>query len=300
MSKYALVVGINDYTLQGSKSLSFCVADANSIYQMLIAAMGFERENIILLNDNQATRRNILSSLAYLLSNASAGDTVLFTYSGHGGIFPATDSPENTRFYQSIVPYSGDWIYDFRLYEMATEAGFNPNEVNFTCFMDCCHSGGMHPTVTSEQAIQRSVPFRADVLESIRNIQELWPFGICLPDGNNELFPNVSNVQINNNVLVDLDEDENKNFVASAQATLIAACKYYELALEDHIAGHGYLTKALLDLVNSSNFRITYTRLIEELVNRVSQLSGNIQHPTLRGQQARMENIFLEGWNTSV
>ena len=71
-------------------------------------------------------------------------------------------------------------------------------------------------------------------------------------------------------------------------------------SLEDHIAGHGYLTKALLDLVNSSNFRITYTRLIEELVNRVSQLSGNIQHPTLRGQQARMENIFLEGWNTSV
>ncbi|MGV8963284.1 MAG: caspase family protein [Candidatus Saccharimonadaceae bacterium] len=300
MSKYALVVGINDYTLQNSDSLSFCVADANSIYQILIDAMGLERENIILLTDKQATRRNILSSLAYLLSNATLGDTVLFSYSGHGSIFPATDSPENTRFYQSIIPYSGDWIYDFRLYEMAKEAGFNPNEVNFTCFMDTCHSGGMHPTVTSEQAIPRSVPFSIGTAEDIKKVQELWPFGICLPDGVNELFPNVSNAQINNNVLVDLDEDENKNFVASAQATLIAACKYYESALEDPAVGHGLLTKALLDLVNSSNYKITYTNLIEELVKRVSQMSGNIQHPTLRGQQARMGSIFLEGWNTSV
>ncbi|MDD4777177.1 MAG: caspase family protein [Fermentimonas sp.] len=300
MSKYALVVGIDDYSVQGSSSLSFCVADANSIYQMLLAAMGFQAENIILLTNAQATRRNILSSLAYLLSNATVGDTVLFTYAGHGSIFPATTAPDNTRFYQSIIPYSGDWIYDFRLYEMATEAGFNPNEVNFTCFMDCCHSGGLHPTVNSEQSIPRSVPFRADVAESIRNIQELWPFGICLPDDVNELFPNVSNPRLDNNVLIDLDEDENKNFVASAQSTLIAACKYYELAGESIVAGHGYLTKALLDTVNSSNFRISYTSLIDELVHRVGQLSNNEQHPTLRGQLARMSGIFLEGFNTSV
>lgn len=309
MSKYALVIGINNYSLQSQQSanvgigwptLRYCVADANSIYEMLINALGFERENIILLTDTHATRRNILSSLAYLLSNANAGDTVFFSYSGHGGLLPATDAPDNTRFYQSIIPYSGDWIYDFRLHQMATQAGFNPNEVNFTCFMDCCHSGGLHPTVTSEQAIPRSVPFSSDVAEVLQHIREVWPFGICLPDGNNELFPNVSNAQINNNVLIDLDVDENKNFVDSAQAILIAACKYYEVALESNVVCHGFLTKALLELVNSSNFRISYTDLIQELVSRVSVLSNNLQHPTLRGHKARMGNTFLESWNTTV
>lgn len=309
MSKYALVVGINNYTIQSQQSttvglgwpqLNFCVADANDIYQMLISAMGFERENIVLLTDSNATRRNILSALTYLLSNAGVGDTVLFTFSGHGSLLPATDAPDNIRFYQAIIPYSGDWIYDFRLHQMAQQAGFNPEHVNFTCFIDSCHSGGMHPTVTSEQSISRSVPFTSDVAGTLQFIREVWPFGICLPSGVNELFPNVSSPQIDNNVLLDLDVDENKNFIVSAEATLIAACKYYETAGESGSAGHGYLTKALLDLVNSSNFEISYNDLISELVTRVARLSGDKQHPTLRGQQARMGHTFLEGWNTSV
>lgn len=308
MAKYALVVGINDYSIQTQHdpagmswpSLNFCVADADSMYHLLTQAFGFPRENVIILKDNRATRRNILSALTYLFSQTEAGDTVCFTYSGHGDLLPATTAEDNIRFYQAIVPYQGDYIYDFRLHQTIQNAGFDPNEVNFTCFMDSCHSGGMHPTDAIEQAIPRCVPFSADVAGLVQDIQELWPFGICLPDGTNELFPNVSNPQVENGVLVDLDEDPNKTFVSSAQATLIAACKYYEVALEDSTRGHGYLTKALIDLVNSGNFRVSYDELIDELVSRVTGFSNGTQNPTLRGQQGRMDHEFLEGWTTSI
>ena len=310
MTKHALVVGINDYSVQSQHdqqtfgltwpTLSFCTADADSMYHLLIEAFNFPRENVILLKDNQATRRNILSALTYLLANAEVGDVVCFTYSGHGGLLPATTAEDNTRFYEAIIPYQGDWIYDFRMNQIAQQAGFDPNEVNFTTFMDSCHSGGMHQTDSIEQAIPRCVPFRPGVADVLSHVREWWPFGICLPSGTNELFPNVSNPQIEEQVLVDLDEDPNKTFVQSAQATLIAACKYYEVALESRTHGHGYLTKAILDLVNSSNFQITYNDLISELVTRVSGFSNGQQNPTLRGQQARMNHNFLEGWNTSV
>ncbi|WP_452223647.1 caspase family protein [Lacinutrix chionoecetis] len=310
MAKYALVVGINDYSVQSQHSaatvglnwpsLNFCVADADSLYHLLIEALGFPRDNVIILRDAQATRRNILSSITYLFSQADVGDTVFFSFSGHGSLLPATTEPDNTRFYQSIIPYQGDWIYDFRLHEAALNAGFNANEVNFTCFIDSCHSGGMHPTVTSDQAIARSIPFSPGTANVLQHMREVWPFGICMPDGTNELFPNVSNPVIDNHVLVDLDEDPNRTFVASAEATLIAACKYYETAGESSAQGHGYLTKALLDFVNSSNPQVSYNQLIDELVTRVRSYSGDQQNPTLRGQLGRMDHNFLEGWNTSI
>ncbi|WP_372638574.1 caspase domain-containing protein [Fodinibius sp.] len=310
MAKHALVVGINDYTIQSQHSqqvglswptLNFCVADADSMYHLLIEAFGFPRENVILLKDDRATRRNMLSALTYMFSNATAGDTVCFTFSGHGGLLPANTAEDNTRFYQSIIPYQGDWIYDFRLHQAAHQAGFDPNEINFTCFIDSCHSGGMHPSDTAEESIPRSVPFDENTANLLESIREMWPFGMCLPDDTNELFPNVSNPQIDDNqVLIDLEEDPNKTFVDSAQATLIAACKYYEVAREDPARGHGYLTKALIDLVNSSNFRISYNELIDELVTRVTSFSNGNQNPTLRGQQGRMDHPFLEGWTTSI
>lgn len=307
MAKYALVVGINDYSVQsqhdpagmGWNDLHFCTADADSMYHLLTQAFGFPQDHVILLKNSNATRRNILSALTYLFSQTQPGDTVCFSFAGHGDLLPATTAPDNTRFYQAIVPYQGDYIYDFRLQQTALNAGFDPNEVNFTCFMDSCHSGGMHPTDSIEQNI-RCAPFDEAIANMLINIRELWPFGICMPDGTNELFPNVSNPQIENRALVDLDEDPSKTFVESAQATLIAACRYYETAGENSIQGHGFLTKAFMDIVNGGNFQISYNDLIDQLVTRVESFSNGEQHPILRGQQARMDHIFLEEWTTSI
>lgn len=305
MAKHAIIIGIDDYSLQrsgGWGDLNFCKADADAIYQLCTSKFGFSQENIILLKDSRATRRNILSSITYLFNNAMPGDTVLFFYAGHGGLLPASTSSTNTKFYQSIIPYNGDYIYDFRLHQAANNGGFNPHEVNFTCILDSCHSGGMHPTVSIEQAIPRTIPFSDEVAQVLEFVKEIHPFGICLPDGSNELFPNVSNPRVENNILVDLDEDPNKTFVSSAQATLLSACKYYEVAEEHSIIGHGRFTNAILNFANGTNFdpEISYSDLMNILISDVSSATNNRQHPSIRGQQGRMSSPFLAGWNTSM
>jgi hypothetical protein len=275
-----------------------CVRDADSVYHLFIQAFGFEAENVILLKNADATRRNMLSALTYMHANSEPGDVITFFYAGHGGLLPATTSTTNTRFYESIIPYQGDWIYDFQLEEIATAAGFNPNHVNFTLIMDSCHSGGLHQADSIEQNTPRTVPFRPNVASTIQHLQTWWPFGICLPSGSNELLPNTSNVRVENGQLIDLDIDPNKTLVASAKATLISACRYYETAGEN--ASHGFLTQALLDVVNSCPFEITYQALIDRLVTRVQTLSGNTQTPQLLGQLGRSGSTFLAGWRESI
>lgn len=309
MTKYALVVGINDYSVQSRHaetevglqwhSLSYCINDADSVYHLLVHAFDFAEENIILLKDAQAKNSDILSALRYLLTSAVAGDVVCFYYSGHGGILPATTASDNHRFYEAIVPYQGNWIYDFRLQHMANR--LHANEVNFTLLLDCCHSGGMHPIDDVEQQTSpRSVPFSHGVLEVIQHMQTYWPFGICLENGSNELLPNVSDVQIDNGILTHLAEDPNKLFLPSAKGVVFSACNFYETALESSAYQHGYFTQALLDVVNSSNFQISHQELINRLVPRVVTLSNNHQTPRLRGQANRLDQTFLQGWRQSM
>lgn len=300
MTKSALVVGINDYSVQGANNLSYCVNDANSMFHLLRHALDFEEENIILLRNNRATRRNILSALTYLLSNAQPGDTVCFFYAGHGDIMPATSNADNTLYYEGIVPYKGESIMDLDLDTVIRNSGVDLTQINFTLILDSCHSGGIHPTDAIEQSIPRSVPFDPIVRQHIQNIQTLWPIGICLPNGSDQILMNVNQANLENNRLIDLDEDPNKTLVQSARATLIAACKYYELAGESSTYQHGFLSQAFLEIVNSSNFQMSYSDLMDRLVTKVSAISGNTQTPQLRGQLGRASEHFLSGWRSSM
>jgi hypothetical protein len=306
MTKSALVVGIDDYSVQSQHDqarygltwpvLSCCAADADSMYHLLQHAFGFPAGNIILLKNDAASRRNILSALRYLLGNAAAGDVVGFTYSGHGGLLPATTAPDETRFHEAIIPYEGDWIPDVRLDQLA--AGLPAEAVNFTAVLDSCHSGGMHPGDQPEQAVPRSVPFRPEVAQVVEHLKTWWPFGICLPDGSDALIPNVENVKLVDGVL-SLDETPGKDQLAGARAVLIAASQYWETAGESAGLGHGFLTQAFLDVVNSSDFMITHQDLIDQLTPRVKVLSGDTQTPRLRGLPGRLTQQFLQPWGSN-
>ncbi len=300
MTKSALVVGINDYSVQGAGNLSYCVNDANSMYHLLRHAFNFEEENMILLRDSRATRRNILSALTYLLSNTQPGDVVCFFYAGHGDIMPATSNPDNTLYYEGIVPYKGISIMDLDLDAAIRNSGVDLTQINLTIILDSCHAGGLHTTDAIEQSIPRSVPFDPLVWQNIQNIQTWWPLGICLPNGSDQILMNVNQPNLENNRLIDLSEDPNKTLVQDARATLIAACKYYELAGESSTYQHGYLSQAFLEIVNSSNFQMSYSDLIDRLITKVKAFSGNTQTPQLRGQLGRASETFLAGWRSSM
>lgn len=297
MSKYAVVVGIGDYRHHDDYPNVFAAeADADAIAHLLVDAFGFDRNDVTLLRNASATRKNILSALRFHAGRAAAGDVICFYFAGHGGVVPATDAEDNTRYHESIVPYLGEEIFDVEIADLVDTIDLN--DVNLTFLLDSCHSGGAHPSDAVEQAMPRSVRFDPEVWDWIVTADEWHPFGLCLTDGSTEFFPNVRNLRIEDNRLVDLDEDRDKTLVDAPVATLFAACRYYETAWAG--ASHGHFTQAILDTVTSPRFEISHRDFIDRVGRRTTELSGGTQHPILRGQAGRSDETLLHPWNHSI
>ena len=60
MTKRAVIVGVDDYSIQGVGSLSMCVRDARAFYHLLVDAFLFEPANILTYLDLAADSTTIL------------------------------------------------------------------------------------------------------------------------------------------------------------------------------------------------------------------------------------------------
>ena len=86
--RYALLIGISKYA-NSALSLNFAAADAQSLYKVLLDPEigAYKPENVRLLVDDQATRKNIISAMnTWLKNRVTADDSVLIFYSGHGAL----------------------------------------------------------------------------------------------------------------------------------------------------------------------------------------------------------------------
>lgn len=81
--KYALLVGIDDYP-GTANDLSGPVEDAQIMYRALTERFGFDPDNIVVLNDSEATRENIANGVIQHLGQAGPDGVAVFFYSGHG------------------------------------------------------------------------------------------------------------------------------------------------------------------------------------------------------------------------
>lgn len=298
MTKRAVVVGVNDYSVQGANSLRYCVPDARAMYHMLIDAFGFEPSQVYCYTDATATSENIRRALRYVLVSGEPGDVACFYYSGHGARLP--HPTRAGEFYETIIPYSGQWITDHEIF-VAAES-LQPSVVNFTVILDSCHSGGMHDESEKARSI-RSPVFSAELIQQIlTTLRTLVPIGICIPPSAiTALANNITNVRNGSGGPIDLDEDPNRILVQQAKSTLIAGCKADEFSMEQSTLRHGLLTQSFIDIVNASNFTIDHRTLIDRLIACVRAymqrfFPGDTQTPQLRGQMNRMEEDFLLGW----
>jgi hypothetical protein len=298
MTQRAIVIGIDDYSQQKSLpsgwtlgNLNSCTADATSMADLLTTAFGFGSVNSS-LTDQNASRDAILQAIGDMLSASSPGDVASVVYSGHGGRFPA-DSQNPNRYYESIIPASGTPITDLDMYTLA--GTLDQSVVNFTLILDSCYSGGMHEG-TPDSAI-RSVSYSQDYIQTCTSaMNTVVPCGVTLPPGASAMDGNVSNVVGQGNGVV-CSVDDNKSLVALSKSTVVAGCRYDEVALEQN--GHGALTQGLLDTIKQSATGITYLELIDQLRTAMQTLDVS-QTPTLLGQQNRMNDVFLAPWTTSA
>ena len=141
MSKAALVVGIDFY--EKASVLKGCVNDANSITELLSyhenGDRNFEVKELCAPSQNKSIRSNeLLKEIKELFSNQH-NDTVIFYFSGHGGM-----TPENTGY---IVTSDTNSIETSILMTDLIKIVNASSVKNKIIIMDTCHSGAMgtHP-----------------------------------------------------------------------------------------------------------------------------------------------------------
>ena len=145
MNNKALLVGVNAYP-NPSNNLRGCINDIVDM-EYFIASKNkvYDKENIKTLTDNKATKKGILNQLNWLLLGASAGDQILFHYSGHGAQI-ASHSPaiEKDGLDEIICPYDFSDADAVKTAisdkEFASIFAKIPQGVHFVWISDSCHS----------------------------------------------------------------------------------------------------------------------------------------------------------------
>ena len=160
MNNKALLVGINAYP-NANNNLRGCINDIVDM-EYFIASKNkvYPKENIKTLTDSRATKKGILSALNWLLLGASAGDQILFQYSGHGAQLPSrSPSIEKDGLDEIICPYnfSGEAAAETAISdkEFAKIFAKIPQGVHFVWISDSCHSEDLsrkHEIVEANEA----------------------------------------------------------------------------------------------------------------------------------------------------
>jgi len=148
---YALIVGVGKYK-EENMSLPNPSEDSKDLYTAL-NEKGWEKNNIHLLLDNEATKENILNNLGWL---AEKTGTVLFYFFGHGTRIKDLNGDENDRFDEAICPHDvyydeekniQNTILDDKLQEIVN----NFNAEKIVLIFISCFSGGMIENQTAPQ-----------------------------------------------------------------------------------------------------------------------------------------------------
>jgi hypothetical protein len=281
MGNRAFCVGINDYPIEGA-DLRGCVNDADGWASLLMDHFDFAKGDIAMLNDSEATKKNMLAGLKDLLAGARSGDVLVFTNSSHGSYIPDTSGDEKDRYDEVICPYDirDNPLVDDELRELF--AGV-PRGVRLTVISDSCHSGNVTRVIPSE--ILPGLRFADD-----RRPRFLSPLYWAKPVGRSRDLQKV--------VLPDaLGASPSKREAypqSSMKHVLLSGCKDIEVSYDADMGGsyHGAMTYHALKAITDAGYKITYA----ELADRLEQLldaAGYPQHPQLEGKSdAKRRQVF--------
>eukprot|EP01111_Echinosteliopsis_oligospora_P007249 TRINITY_DN21_c0_g3_i1.p1 TRINITY_DN21_c0_g3~~TRINITY_DN21_c0_g3_i1.p1 ORF type:complete len:372 (-),score=111.77 TRINITY_DN21_c0_g3_i1:62-1177(-) len=143
----ALIIGIN-YNDNPSVHLDGCINDAVFIKYLLMSKFNFNDSNTLVLTDDQSdplkrpTRQNIIQGMKWLVQGAQPGDSLWFSYSGHGGQTKDMNGDEIDGLDETILPLdyrTAGQIIDDEIFQLL--AANVPAGARLTAVMDSCHSG---------------------------------------------------------------------------------------------------------------------------------------------------------------
>lgn len=148
MVKRAIIIGIN-YTGTDSE-LYGCQNDARSLRKLLIESYGYEPFDIKVLIDRfygtylLPTKQNIESTLAWVVQQTQPGDTVFFSFSGHGLQLRDRSGDESDGKDEQICPLDFEWSgFMSDDWFRSTFVDRLPAGSKLFCLFDSCNSGTM-------------------------------------------------------------------------------------------------------------------------------------------------------------
>jgi hypothetical protein len=239
----ALLIGISNYQ-SGLPPLAGSRNDVLLIRELLAQKYGFDRANIRIMIDEEATRAGIFAAVRELSEVAAPDDIVLIHYSGHGSQAPDTNGDEPDGKDETILPYDSRMpgIPDITDDDLNALIGSFRSE-SVIVVLDSCHSG----TGT------RSGPSQ---------VAQRW----VAPDTRRELYEKIATRQV-----VNLPISENHVFFAAAQES--------ESELDGPFGPDnmrlGLFTAAMVGVLAMAPADVTPRQAIEGVNARVEALKAN-------------------------
>jgi Caspase domain len=259
-NKLALVIGIDSYEYPNAVSpLAGSVNDVEAVKALLIGKFDFPPENILVLENKQATHAAIISAFkTHLIAKAQKGDVVVVEYSGHGSLMKAPPGKKISGLDETIVPYDSrdpmGKVFDIPGSELhALLRQLSEKTSNITFILDSCHSGTL-----VRGARVRSVP------PDTRTPPPLTEY----PSGERGLH--------------EVESDSVPPFA------LIAASTSKESAFEQTCLGgreHGALTCSLIQQLQIAKPNSTWRDVMDPVISNVTA-EFPAQHPQLEGAKA--------------
>lgn len=322
--KYALIIGINQYydqpgILHGSR-LRGCVNDANSMKGLLTSRFAFDGNDIILLTDEQASRKNVESAIQKTLAKVKPGDAFVFFFSGHGVWM---DNNSQNSYERKLKMGMNQALVLSDLYTDSLKCLFRDADVKKmfnrfvdkkvipTAILDCCFSGQLamgfsldahNPySIFTLNLSQRSMSLE-EVVVNYKNTHASFanptdPKWLPLLSDfveNDSLqskgFNLKDNLKISDSVFVTRpSERPHSNFLS------IAGTNEYQKGEEMKDANgvyHGVFTEALLEVMDNNSTDIPVSELFNQISNIIAK-NGFKQTPVRYQDPSRVSKNLI-------
>ncbi|MCA9240567.1 MAG: caspase family protein [Planctomycetales bacterium] len=168
---FALVIGVNtcsQFKINGRVAIPLRGAkrDATRFSTFLVDRLGFPKDHVVTLLEEQATHDRVVKEMAELLAKVTAEDHLVFYFAGHGTRKPDEVGGDEQLgaggdgFDEALCLYDCTAQGDRLLVDDDLQQWFNKlGSDRVTVVLDCCHSGGGAKSATDDETpVSRNLP----------------------------------------------------------------------------------------------------------------------------------------------
>ncbi len=166
--RYAVVIGISQYNDPKIPDLKYADVDAQAFYDFVTSPIGgnFEKENVLLLKNEQATLKNVKLAITDFLKKAIDTDFVVIFMACHGE--PEPDRPNNLYLLMHDTELDSLPATAYHMENVNTDMKRYISAKRLIFIADACHSAGITEGTVSTRGFSNSINVAISTLKATR------------------------------------------------------------------------------------------------------------------------------------